>query len=723
MRRAPQHVGRKGHQFLSQALLPQRIVLYVIFALLGVVLSIVGIYGVSAAKMAIEANRFISASENLANIALGCGGDGDLSTSAQELVSSTRELRDEFDKPQWTYLRDHTSYGNDITAVRTMLDSMSTLVDGPFVDLMDLGKQVSGFSMQDKTVDLSAVTGMPKIVKQARKDIKTQTARLEKLQRPKVGKIGSLIDTGISSLKSVDTIIDEYDELINLLPQLLGENGERTYLVAIYNPSELRSGGGMVGNVATITANKGKVTIGDFTATTNFEYGTAPYDDQNVKEAAIFGDQVWKYPQTTTVNPNFQRAAVTLKNQWQAQEGNEDTQIAGVFALDPIFMQSLIGATGPITLSDGKVLDGTNTAKFFLKDLYIDHPDYTEQNEYTNKASKQIMTHVFAGVNTSTVSGLLKATRETSASGHFKLWMKHDKELQALVQTKVFDANVAGLLPDDATTPTAGVYFTEAVPSKLDWYLEPKITVTKTCGKTFASAARRLSDDVNARPRATNLLTIPTSQLGDEYTVTVTLKNTLTKEQVKSLPTFVVGEDGSGVMQPRLFLMAPSGGMITSLAYESGDFVANGTVEGHQFINLRLTDGIKPGSSVTIAFTVRAAESATSALNVVTTPVIGENGIYTGTGGQVTDECGTDVPDAVQDQWAGTGSTDGSDTTGNGTGDSTTSAGGSGDQANSTQTPTQEDQNSTDTSAGGLDKLQSLKNNLQCPVDLKKMLA
>lgn len=47
MRRSPQHIGRKGHQFLSQALRPRRIVLYVVFVLLGAVLSVVGIYGTS----------------------------------------------------------------------------------------------------------------------------------------------------------------------------------------------------------------------------------------------------------------------------------------------------------------------------------------------------------------------------------------------------------------------------------------------------------------------------------------------------------------------------------------------------------------------------------------------------------------------------------------------------------------------------------------------------
>ena len=718
MRRSPQHIGRKGHQFLSQALRPRRIVLYVVFVLLGAVLSVVGIYGISALKLYTEANRFISASENLANTALGCGGGGNIGTSAREMVTSTRALRDELDKPQWTFLRDHTAYGNDITAARTMLDAMGNLVDGPFTDLMDLSKQLSGFSMKDKSVDLSAVTAMPGIVKQARADIKVETRRLEKLAPPKSSSIASMVKTGVSGLKSVDKMLNEYDELINLLPQLLGENGERTYLVAIYNPAELRSGGGMVGNIAPVTADHGKVTIGDFIATTDITYGTQPYDAENVKEAAVFGDQVWKYPQTTTVNPNFQRAAVTLKNMWLAQPGNENQEIAGVFALDPVFLQSLIGATGSVKLSDGKVLDGTNTVKFFLNELYVDHPIYKEQNAYTNKASKTIMTHVFSGVGTSTLSPMLKALRQTSANGHFKLWMAQEEELAALVQTKVFDANVAGMIPGSVEQPKAGVYVTEAKPSKLSWYLEPSITVKKTCGSDFAANSYRISDEVDAPARATNPMTIANADLGDEYTVTVRLKNTMTEKQAKSLPAFITGNTEKGTIRAATVPDAPEGGAITSLAYESGEMVSNGTVEDHQFINLRLTQGIKPGETVTIAFTVRAAEKAKSTLDVVTTPIINEKGIYTGTNGKVTDTCGADVPDAVEDQWAGTGS----DGSANGDGSSNGTDGGKSSGKTSSK-PADENKNSTDSSNGGaLDKLSSIKDGLSCPVDLKKFM-
>ena len=595
---------------------------------------------------------------------------------------------------------------------------MGNLVDGPFTDLMDLSKQLSGFSMKDKSVDLSAVTAMPGIVKQARADIKVETQRLEKLAPPKSSSIASMVKTGVSGLKSVDKMLNEYDELINLLPQLLGENGERTYLVAIYNPAELRSGGGMVGNIAPVTADHGKVTIGDFIATTDITYGTQPYDAENVKEAAVFGDQVWKYPQTTTVNPNFQRAAVTLKNMWLAQPGNENQEIAGVFALDPVFLQSLIGATGSVKLSDGKVLDGTNTVKFFLNELYVDHPNLQgaerlHQQGIEDDHDPRVLGrgHVDAVAD---AQGAAADVRErpfqaVDGAGGGAGGARTDQGLRR--ERRGHDSRQCG-------TAEGRRLRDRGEASKLSWYLEPSITVKKTCGSDFAANSYRISDEVDAPARATNPMTIANAGLGDEYTVTVRLKNTMTEEQAKSLPAFITGNTEKGTMQPRLFLMAPEGGAITSLAYESGEMVSNGTVEDRQFINLRLTQGIKPGETVTIAFTVRAAEKAKSTLDVVTTPIINEKGIYTGTNGKVTDTCGADVPDAVEDQWAGTGS----DGSANGDGSSNGTDGGKSSGKTSSK-PADENKNSTDSSNGGaLDKLSSIKDGLSCPVDLKKFM-
>ena len=715
MRTFPRHIRGRSMRNL-RAVTGWRMVARVLYVALasfgGLLLSTFIVYGASAVKMTYEADRMIGSAENLANAALGCGGDVNLAHASHDMVDSATKLRDELDSAKWTIVRDHTSYGNDITAARTMLGAVADLVDGPFSDLMGLSDQFSGFSMDNKTVDLSALLGIPGILANAHAVIGEETNQLASLATPSIPAVAKLVTTGRAALESVDGLLAQYDDLVNLIPQLLGADGKRTYLVAIYNPAELRSGGGMVGNVATVTADAGKVEIGDFVITSSFEYGTSPLDDENKVEGAIFGDQVYRYPQTTTVNPNFQRAAVTLKNLWAAQPGNQGVDVAGVFALDPVFMQALIGATGNVTLSDGKVLDGTNAVQFFLSDIYTAHPDFQDQDRYTNESSKIIMSSVFSNVGASTASGVLRAVRSASADGHFKVWMEQVDELEALVQTQVLSPNAAGMLPDDPLNPTAGVYLTEAVASKLDWYLQVETTVTRTCGPTFASASRSLSDLVDARPRSTMLGAISSKTLGDEYTVQVTLRNTMTEQQAIDLPKFVTGETDSGTMQPRLFLMAPAGGEITSIAYESGDFVANGIVGDHQFINLRLTDGVKPESEVTVAFTVRSREDATALLNVVTTPVINANGIYTGTNGQVTDQCGADVPDAQQDQRYGSGTLDPSDL----------QSAAPGDAATPTPSFAPEDQSAATTSGGALDSLDAFRGSMSCPVDLKSLV-
>lgn len=761
LHQSTQHANRKGFLVLRQRGNVRRMLVLVIMAAAGLILSAVVFYGVSAMRMYWNASRLMDSGQDLANIAAGCGSDRNVADASKEFVVSARALRDELNEPKWTFIRNHTAYGNDIDAARAMLDSVGNLVDGPFSDMMELAGGLSGFSMNNRTVDLSALDKLPAIVADARADIARESSDLAQVGQPRLDVTRRLLNAGKTGLQSADGMLDEYDELINLIPQLLGEHGARTYLAAIYNPSELRSGGGMVGNIAAITADHGVVTIGDFTPTTDFQYATAPLDTDNEKEAEVFGEWIWRYPQTTTMNPDYQRAAVTLANQWKAQKGNEHKDVAGVMALDPLFLQSIIGATGQVTLDDGKVLDGTDTAKFFLHDIYDEHPDFADQNAYTNAASKTIMTHVFSSVSASTASDVLKAIRDSSADSHLKLWMSDRDEFDALVQTRVLDSNASGSLPGSIETPVAGAYFSEMQASKLSWYLNVDITVTKTCGQTFAEDTPQADDRQVGQLMSTRLSGISDEQLGDEYTVVMTLKNTLTEQQAKQLPKFVTGEEATGSMFLRTTLMAPTGGEITAIAYDNASYQTNGLVNDRQFIVLDPSDtGLAPGKSDTIVFTVRAAERAHDPLNVVTTPIIGERGEYTGTDGSVIDQCGTDVPDAAQDKALAEAGGDGGDASGasggsggssdgsaggsaGGSSGSSSGSSGSGDgqsqssgqSQNGSDSKSEGDSGSDAASGNGsdsggdsgndsgsaLDSLDRLRSQIQCPVDLKKL--
>lgn len=700
--KTPQHVGGNGRSLVSRTPIWARVVVVLLLTLLASVTCVGTLYAASVSRMAADAQRVLTSAESLANSALGCGSDKSLSDISQELVNATNDLNAELNGPQWDFFRDHSRFGSDITAAREMLASVDTLVNGPFTDLLNLSKRLQGFSLKNGSVDVSALMDMPDIVKQAHKDISQQLTKLNKVPTPSVAKVATVLETEKAALKTVDSMLGEYDGLINLLPQLLGEDGKRTYLVMVQNPAELRSAGGMVGTIAAITADKGTITIGDFATTSGWDIPEEPMDDTVLKERQVFGGTFDQYPATTTIDPEFQRVAQMNKYMWLYQKGNEDENVAGVLSLDPVFLQALLGATGEVKLSDGRVLDSTTTVPFFASDLYTDYPDFEQQNNFVSEAAQAIMNHVLGNANASTASPLLKAIRDTSASGHFKLWMADPDEQEALIATGLIDDKASGELSADSQVPEAGIYLSELQQGKQDWYLKTSTTVTKTCGDASASQNALYSGVLDKRittaVRNTHLGQFTEDQLGDEYTVTFTMKNTLTKAKAESLPDFVNGGSENpvlGGMLYRVVLTAPYGGEITAVQADIDSWGTNtASLYDRQYIMFN-QQWIEPGKELTIAYTVRVSSDATHPLNVVTTPAVNADGVETGSNGNVTDECTADTNGA-----------DGANDDKNGGAD-----GGRNDAHKDA---------SSDPSAG-LDTLDKLKSQISCPVDLKSL--
>ncbi len=125
------------------------------------------------------------------------------------------------------------------------------------------------------------------------------------------------------------------------------------------------------------------------------------------------------------------------------------------------------------------MLDSTTTVPFFASDLYTDYPDFEQQNNFVSEAAQAIMNDVLGNANASTASPLLKAIRDTSASGHFKLWMARPDEQEALIATGLINDKASGELSADSQVPEAGIYLSELQQGKQDSYMKTSTTVTK----------------------------------------------------------------------------------------------------------------------------------------------------------------------------------------------------------------------------------------------------
>ncbi len=137
--------------------------------------------------------------------------------------------------------------------------------------------------------------------------------------------------------------------LLPVLPDLLGANGERTYLLLLQNPDELRPTGGFISAAGTITVADGRIAdvqVRDSTLWDDFtagDYPPAPEPLQRYMQLYLLAlrDANW--------SPDFPTSAATARDLFTL---TQQRPLDGVIALTPTTVERIIGALGTLPLSD-----------------------------------------------------------------------------------------------------------------------------------------------------------------------------------------------------------------------------------------------------------------------------------------------------------------------------------------------------------------------------------
>jgi len=147
--------------------------------------------------------------------------------------------------------------------------------------------------------------------------------------------------------------MDQFEALAPAVIELLGGNGNRTYLVLQPDPAELRGGGGFNGSYSLLTANKGKISLGHAGNTTEIDYprpapgnpkyvlAPGPLQQFTHGQSYIVGDALFL--------PDFPEAAMTAEKLYTHESGSK---VDGVISLDPWAVAALLGVTGPIAIPE-----------------------------------------------------------------------------------------------------------------------------------------------------------------------------------------------------------------------------------------------------------------------------------------------------------------------------------------------------------------------------------
>ena len=504
-----------------------------------------------------------------------------LQATVSQAQQHTVEAKRISHNPLWTVASIMPYMGNDVTTVRGMTEVMDDLTGNTLPGFTSIAQQISTTQLNNANgqLNLQAIADMQDEFAKANQQLQQQREKYGNLPTPKIKIVASAYQQGRDKLDDLAQTVDGMNSAMQMVPELLGQNGARTYLLAIQTPSEQRSGGGLVGSLGTFHADQGTVTVGELHPDGTLLNGPLAFSFDLRDTFAV---------------PDIARNAEMLNATWQRSP--YACNIDGLLAVDPVFIQEMVGISGDVRLENGTVLNGSNTAQYLLNTIYKSVPA-EQQDAYFNYVAQTVLNNVFNSMSVEKLLNMGQIIGSMAQERHLYAYTFHEDEADHFQ-----GAGTAKSAPGSADEPQVGIYLNEQNSSKLGWYIDRKAMVTAT-GRTKDGART--------------------------YHVRYTLTNTLTEAEQATCNWYILGGvqsgvdgqivGGSGISVQRMLFYAPAGGTI-------GDITSTGDVKDQRTTTMdgqNVTTNVaylEPGKSVTFEFDVTTSTKAKTDLTIDQSP-------------------------------------------------------------------------------------------------------
>ncbi len=511
-----------------------------------------------------------------------------------------KEIRAKVEGPIWEHCDLIPKYGGDYVTGCRLLDIadevMEKYMDAGFALLEEY--PLSSLKEDDKfnvKALLSYLAFAEEVMPDAERIVKEiSTMKLVLDENNLLGKYSGKI------LELIDLYHDA-EVYVPLLKAVLRNGEDRLYLVVAQNSAEVRACGGYPGSIGTMRIKDGFMSIGDFASVWDVISLYLP-DEELVTDQEYYMFYGWlQYPRDACYDPYFPKVATIWA---QSYEERMFEHVDGIISLTPIIIQKILACTGPITLENGKVLDGTNTTRYIQNEIYMQYLNAVEveQRLYEGNAitdalfvevAQQSMKQVFSSLNPDILPKFIDMVHEGIDERIILVWME-DPEAEKLVR----EIGAAGEFNKDPENPVLGVFYSNCNPSKLGWYLDLDINVSDAT----------VLDDGSLRYRAS-----------------VSMFNNMTWDLAYYAGPYIAGtwEGDLGYLISYIHLVAPAGGYISNAWIDNWYAVESDYYQGNQVVFCRHFY-IGPQERVTIYFDVTTAPGVGTPLKVVHTPTLKE---------------------------------------------------------------------------------------------------
>lgn len=456
-------------QRTSRGRIVGRVILIVVVLLLALAVWLV-------IKVVIAKNGLESAQAAVTSIQDG----GNVSDAIPKLSSGAADAAGAAADPVWRMAELIPGAGDNLRGVRLAAETLDVFAN-------DVGGPV--FKMQED--------GQGKILARALPLIEAAAPEISKLSSELKGVAASdaLIGPVRSGVDQVAEVAGAAGPMFTLLPKLLGAEEKQNYLLVFQNNAEALPLGGSSASQTLITADKGDLEIAGQASSASFVEGETVDLDISESAKALYGSRYGSYINLAPSQPDWPGVAEMVKAFWNRDI--DDTHIDGVISVDPIALQRMLLATGPIEV-DGKTLDNKNAVKTLLSDVYRWWDPYTDPDLKSDAFFAGVASAVFDKIagGDFNIKDMAWAVGESIDAGSILAWSE-DTDTQKIIAGS---GRLSGILPTDNSAETVnGVFFRNVSASKIDYYTKTAVESTMSCadGVTTLTTTATVSLDIS----------------------------------------------------------------------------------------------------------------------------------------------------------------------------------------------------------------------------------
>ncbi|MCU1401689.1 MAG: hypothetical protein JWM70_13 [Microbacteriaceae bacterium] len=503
--------------------------------------------------------------------------------------------------PIWRMAESVPVLGQNFTAVRELAGVTDEVVNKAITPLVSVAATLdpASFAPVNGAISLKPFTDAIPAVAQANTELGVATKAVNRIDTGgTISQLGAAKVKLAGLLASVVPVMKTANDILPLIPPLMGADAPRHYVVMFRNNAESRALGGTALSFALVTVDNGQIKL---TSTVpagggNFAHYRSPVipvpDGVEELDDGTFGTFI----ANATVRPDFASAGKITYQMWKQQFGEG---VDGVLSIDPVALSYILRATTPIPLASGGSLTGDTLVPLLLNDVY---QRYSTKNIAVDNAAQdavygEAVASTFARLSSGPLDSkvLMAAVVQGATERRLQFWSAHADEQAQLVATG-FDG---GLPKSDKTTDRVGVYFQDNVGSKLNFYLYQTVRL----GQAMCRADGR-----------------------ETYRVGADLASTVPANAAKSLSVSILGNWKLEKLKPgqqRMYVMvyAPPGSQITG-ATVNGVPVALRSLHDEAYPVAKVTVIVNPGQTLNVSVDITAAKPGKKVLDAQVTPMV-----------------------------------------------------------------------------------------------------